>query len=111
MDTTKVDMYIMANQKYFPTEKIVYIKEKLLMADEHKFSLLSTLEYKEPTTILLVSLFLGGLGVDRFMLGDTGMGVLKLLTGGVCGIMTIVDWFSVQKKAREINFNNLMAIL
>ena len=111
MDTTKIDMYIMANQKYFPAEKMVYIKEKLMRIDEQKFSLLSTLEYKDPTTILLVSLFLGGLGVDRFMLGDTGMGVLKLLTGGVCGIMTIVDWFSVQKKAKEMNFNNLMAIL
>ena len=111
MDATKVDMYIMANQKYFPTEKIVYIKEKLLAADEHKFSLLSTLEYREPTTILLISLFLGSFGVDRFMLGDTGMGILKLLTCGVCGIMTIVDWFSVQKKAREQNFSNLMAIL
>ena len=69
------------------------------------------MEFKDPTTLLLVSLFLGGLGVDRFMLGETGMGILKLLTAGVCGILTIIDWFSVQKKTKELNYNNLMLVL
>ncbi len=111
MDQQKIDMYIMTNQKYFPAEKIMYLKDKLRTIDEEKFSLVSTVEMKDPTTILLISLFLGTLGVDRFMLGDTGMGVLKLLTGGVCGIMTIIDWFSVSKKTKEKNFNNLMALI
>lgn len=111
MDASKVDMYIMANQKYLPAEKIVYVKEKLLSADESKFNLLSTIEFKDPTTILLVSIFLGPLGIDRFMLGETGMGILKLLTLGVCGILTIIDWFTVQKKAKERNFNALITIL
>lgn len=111
MDSAKVDMFIMTNQKYLPAEKIVYIKEKLKNVDEDKFALLSAVEFKDPTTILLVSIFLGVLGIDRFMLGETGMGVLKLLTGGVCGILTIVDWFTVQKKAKDINFQNLITIL
>ncbi len=79
--------------------------------DESKFSMISTIEMKDPTTILLVSIFLGGLGIDRFMLGDTGMGILKLLTGGCCGILTIVDWFTVSKKTKELNFNNIMTML
>ena len=111
MDAQKVDMFIMSNQKYLPPEKIVFIKQKLLAADEDKFTLTSTLDFKDPTTILLVSIFLGGLGIDRFMLGDTGIGILKLLTGGVCGILTIIDWFSVQKKTKDLNYNNLMMIL
>lgn len=111
MDAQKVDMYVMTNQKYFPAEKIVFLKQKLMEVDDAKFTLASSVEFKDPTTILLVSLFLGSFGVDRFMLGETGMGILKLLTGGVCGILTIVDWFSVQKKAKERNFNNLMMIL
>ena len=45
------------------------------------------------------------------MLGDTGMGVLKLLTGGLCGILTIVDWFTVQNRTRELNFNRLAMVL
>lgn len=111
MEMQKVDMFIMSNQKYLPAEKMVYIKQKLAETSEEKFALLSTVEFKDPTTILLVSLFLGSLGIDRFMLGETGVGVLKLLTGGVCGILTIIDWFSVQKKAKEKNFNNLMMLL
>lgn len=111
MTQDKVDMYLMANQKYFPVEKVQFLREKLLEASEEKFALVYSVELKDPTTLLLVSIFLGSLGIDRFMLGDTGMGVLKLLTGGVCGILTIVDWFTVQKRTKELNFGNLMMIL
>lgn len=65
-----VDMYVvmMTNQKYLPAEKIVFIKQKLLNVDEEKFNLVSAVAFKAPTTILLVSIFLGTLGIDRFML-------------------------------------------
>ena len=105
MDQNKVDMYVMTNQKYFPAEKIMYLKEKLAAMDESKFTMVSTVELKDPTTILLVSIFLGALGIDRFMLGDTGMGILKLLTGGCCGILTIIDWFTVSKKTKRRFYN------
>lgn len=109
LDQQKIDMYIMTNQKYFPEEKIVYLKDRLRTMDEEKFSLISTIEMKEPTTLLLVSIFLGTLGIDRFMLGDTGMGILKLLTAGCCGILTIVDWFTVSKRTKDLNFNKVMS--
>ena len=111
MEQQKVDMYIMSNQKYFPAEKIVYLKEKLMAMDESKFALLSSVELKDPTTILIISLFLGGWGIDRFMIKDTGLGILKLLTGGLCGILTIIDWFSIQGKAKELNFNQVMTLI
>lgn len=111
MDQQKVDMFIMTNQNFFPAEKIMYLKDKLRTMDEEKFSLISTIDFKDPTTILLVSIFLGSLGIDRFMIGDTGMGILKLLTLGVCGILTIVDWFSISKKVKNLNFNNVMSLI
>ena len=111
MEQEKIDLFIMTNRKYFPEEKLMYLKDKLRTIDEQKFSLVSTIELKDPTTLLLVSLFLGVLGIDRFMLGDTGMGVLKLLTGGCCGILTIIDWFSITKKTKDLNFNNVMALI
>ena len=46
---------------------------------------------KEWLTSLLLAVFVGSLGVDRFYLGYTTEGILKLFTFGGCGIWQIVD--------------------
>lgn len=46
---------------------------------------------KSQLVALLLAIFLGALGVHRFYLGYTGIGIIQLLTGGGCGIWFIID--------------------
>lgn len=108
MTQEKVDMFFLSNSKFFPPGKMAIIKERLEHLDDSKLIVISSIEFKDPTTLLLVSIFLGSLGIDRFMLGDTGMGILKLLTAGLCGILTIIDWFTISNKVKEYNFAKFM---
>ena len=46
---------------------------------------------KSKTTAIILSVLVGSLGVHRFYLGYTGLGILKLLTCGGLGIWTLID--------------------
>lgn len=65
---------------------------------------------KKTDTILLGCIlgFLGVSGVQRFMVGQIGMGILYLFTCGLCFIGTIVDTINHKKLAFE--YNQQMAI-
>jgi TM2 domain/GYF domain 2 len=50
---------------------------------------------KEWMTTLLISFFLGGIGIDRFYLGYTGLGIAKLITLGGCGVWALIDFILI----------------
>lgn len=53
---------------------------------------------KSYMTALLLSIFLGVLGIDRFYMGYTGLGVLKLVTAGGCGVWALIDLINIATK-------------
>lgn len=68
-------------------------------------------ERKDPTIVIVLAVLFGYLGVDRFILGDIGMGILKLLTGGLCGILWLIDIFTASSKTHDYNRRKAMEIL
>ena len=111
MEKQKVEMFLAQNAKFLPQAKIQQLKDVLSKIDDEKFVYLQGITMKDPTTVLLFSIFLGAYGVDRFMLGDAGMGVLKLLTCGGCYIWWIIDAINAQDKTRNFNYQNLVKTL
>lgn len=111
MEQQKVDMFMMMNNKYLPESQILFVRERLLAADDSKEGLLHAIQFKDPIITLVLSLLTGNLGIDRFFIGDTGLGVAKLITCGGLGIWTIIDWFLIMNATREKNFARLMSIL
>ncbi|MST93881.1 MAG: TM2 domain-containing protein [Pedosphaera sp.] len=58
---------------------------------------------------LLLAIFLGGFGVDRFYTGHTGLGVFKLLTCGGVGVWSTIDIIMVaMNKRTDSNGNPLI---
>lgn len=104
-------MFMMMNNKYLPESQILFIRERLLAADDSKEGLLHAVQFKDPTIALILSLLTGNLGIDRFYIGDTGLGIGKLITCGGLGIWTIIDWFMIMGTTREKNLMRLMSII
>jgi len=75
-----------------------------------EFQMAFQAQKKDRTTALLLSLFLGYLGVDRFYVGQTGLGIFKLLTFGGCGLWGIIDWFLIMGATDQRNIGELQKL-
>lgn len=53
---------------------------------------------------LVMSIVFGQFGVDRFIMGHVGLGILKLITFGGFGIWWIIDVILI---ATKYNFSNV----
>ncbi len=109
MEQSKIHSILTNLKGKIPDDKMPYLKSLLDKADDSRYELICMAPEKNPTTTLLLSIFVGGLGVDRFFIGDTGLGVAKLLLGWLTfGIWSFVDIFCCYKKTKEKNFQNII---
>ena len=53
----------------------------------------------------------GAFGIDRFILGQLGLGVAKFLTFGGCGLWTLVDIITAMNRTRNYNMDLLQKLL
>ncbi|MGM9872932.1 MAG: TM2 domain-containing protein [Muribaculaceae bacterium] len=107
MEKEHVNQFIALHGSKFAPEVLPSVKRKLESVSDDRFDEICATDFKNPTTILLFALFLGMFGIDRFMLGDTGKGILKILTAGFCCIGMWIDVFNSKKRTSEYNVRML----
>jgi len=104
MEQSRVDMFVASMSEKFPSERLMVVRDQLSRLDDSKLPIIQSIDYKSPITMLLISWFLGVFGVDRFMLGHTGLGIGKLLTCGGLGIWALIDLFLIMGATKEYNY-------
>jgi hypothetical protein len=110
------DSFLSANTANFPSEQLPSLRQRLSQLDDSQANqVIAAANIKNPTTALILSIFLGTLGVDRFYIGHIGLGVAKLLLAWLTfGIWTVIDWFLIinaTKKANLTAINNALATM
>ena len=84
------DSFLSANTANFPSEQLPSLRERLAQLDDSQANqVIAAADVKNPTTALILSIFLGGFGVDRFYIGHTGLGIGKLLTTLLLPVITL----------------------
>lgn len=108
MDSNKVDKLLIAYSAKLPPESLNMVREKLIAYDDESTAHLLMVQMKDPTIALILSICLGVYGVDRFYIGDIGMGIGKLITCGGCAIWAIIDFFLIMDATRKKNLESLL---
>lgn len=107
MESKVVETFLAKQKKFFPQESLKSLRSVLLGLPDEALPCLEQLEFHSPNKILLISLLFGSLGIDRFLLSDKGVGLLKMFTCGCLGILTVYDWINIRKMARAYNLVKL----
>lgn len=95
-----VERYLFLNSTFFPQEKVSQIKDQLL-SNESVFNRARLMTLKDPNTLLLISLFVGQLGVDRFLINKKATGALKLIFWLIACVCMFVSFFVILNDATK----------
>lgn len=127
------DKVLLIKEKYrnnIPLECIIWFTKAIEEANDARFEGIMSIPIKSKSITLICSVLFGGLGVDRFYLGDIGIGFTKLICSLVSisfmissnliwglvwsvliGIWFLIDLFVCLRRYKEINFLKLMSYL
>ena len=102
MDNQVEQMFLM-NASKIPAVFFEDVKQRLASCDPNKAMFVLS-ELKDPTIAIILGIFLGGLGIDRFYIDSVGIGIGKLLTCGGLGIWYLIDLFLIIDATKQKNY-------
>lgn len=108
MESSKIDQLIIMHGAKLPPEGLPMIREKLMLCNDDTLAQLVFSQLKDPTLALVLSVVIGYWGIDRFYIGDLGIGAGKLLTCGGAWIWYIIDIFLIMDATKKKNLETLM---
>lgn len=111
MTQDRIDKFFQENGNKFYQADLPQIKLLLENVSDLRFNELMNAPFKSPMTMTIMAWLLGAWGIDRFLLGQLGPGVMKLLTFGGCGLWTVFDIFTAMDRTRKYNYKILQELL
>ena len=99
--TALTDRFLVQNQSDLPDDKIPMLRENMLNCSLAKLSEIQGLSLRRVGNMQFISLVLGWSGIDRMLLGEVGIGLLKLCTVGCCGLLMLYDGLGRPFKTRQ----------
>lgn len=112
MRELKIKNFLELNKEFFNQSDTVVIKNFLNSLSDENLESLAFLKFSDPKIYFAISFFGGGLGIDRFLIGDIGVGILKFCLNWITlFIPYIIDLFLIQKRVKTKNLEKLMSLV
>ena len=92
-DSEAINTYLKIHEDMFIQSDMNKLRERLVNCTDSQWNSVRFLNLKDPRSLLLISVFVGIYGVDRFMLGRKGSGIMKLLVCQLAIIAGVASFF------------------
>ncbi|WFA74887.1 TM2 domain-containing protein [Streptococcus suis] len=116
--------YILSKSSYLPSDKLFILQKELEDLDDEALNVLMMVEMRQPLVALILAIFFGEFGVDRFYVGNKELGFAKLIAFAVSFVTLfiligfllflglyswkVIDCFLIMRACKEANFERLM---
>lgn len=112
MKKIKINNFLRLNREFLNESDILMANNFLNTLNEESLESLSFLQFNNPKVFWAISFFGGGLGIDRFLIGDIGIGLLKFCLNWITlFIPFFIDLFLIQKRVKRKNFEKIMKLV